>query len=161
MNGSNNKKNKSLALCIILIISVISISMLAIAYARYRVVITGTASGEVAQMICEMEIVQDETNNSTINPYCNIIVKNYNNKNECTQTKVKYQIEVNPKGDFVLPNYYWEDSEGNKVAENSNVTGTFGHEQKEDKKYKIVFINSGESEVTGAVDFNLIAVQDQ
>ena len=161
MNVSKNKKNKSLVLCIILIISVISISMLAIAYARYRIVLTGTASAEVAKIICELEIVQNETNNSTINPYCNIIVKNYNNKNEYTQTKVKYQIEVKPKGNFVLPNYYWEDSEGNKVAENSNVTGTFGYEQKEDKKYKIVFINSGESETTGAVDFNLIAVQGE
>ena len=107
-----------------------------------------------------MEVTQEDNSNNSINPYCNVSVKNYNNKNELTETNVTYKIEIQPKGDLVVPEYYWEDSKGVKVAYNTNVVGKLGHESEEVNKYKVVFVNSGESQVTRVVDFNLVAVQE-
>nr|MBP3680424.1 hypothetical protein [Clostridia bacterium] len=160
MNNNKNKSNKILILCIISSIILVVISIFVFAYAKYKTTLTGATSKQVAKIICEMEVTQEDNSNNSINPYCNVSVKNYNNKNELTETNVTYKIEIQPKGDLVVPEYYWEDSKGVKVAYNTNVVGKLGHESEEVNKYKVVFVNSGESQVTRVVDFNLVAVQE-
>ena len=110
-------------------------------------------------MICELEVESSEADETIINPYCTVKVKNYNDKDEITQTDLSFKIEVKPKGDFVLPEYYWKDSAGTILAQSTEVTGSMTHNAKENKEYTIVFLNSGEEDVVRNVDFNVVAIQ--
>lgn len=110
-------------------------------------------------MICNMEVVPSEENKSIINPYCTVTVNNYNTSDKVTETDVNYTIEVMPKEDFEMPEYYWQDSSGKIVARSTEVSGSFKNQEKSQHEYKIVFINSGEKDITRLVEFNLIVIQ--
>ena len=155
----DNKNTKLVKLAMILLICVILIVIFVFAYAKYTTTVTGTATAEIATMICEMEVQASEPDKNIINPYCMVTVKNYNKENKITETQVKYKIEVTPKGDFTLPEYYWKNSEGIIIAQSTEVTGTFEIGAKDEEEYKIVFLNAGEEDIVRNVNFNLVAVQ--
>ena len=110
-------------------------------------------------MICNIEVTPSEKDKSIINPYCIVKVKNYDSNNSVTETDVKYTIEVTPKGDFVMPEYYWQDSNGTIVSRSTGVSGNFKNQVKGEDEYKIVFLNSGVEDIMRVVEFNLIATQ--
>lgn len=119
-----------------------------------------------------------------INPYCIVTVKNFegadiSNPDKLTETNVHYTVTVKPKEDaqgnptFTLPVCNWYEitspsaTTGTKIAtsaaaaESTAVSGDFGIAQGQVKYYKIVFLNSGERDVTEYVDFELNAVQSR
>lgn len=163
MNRENkeNKENKTkiTIISIILAVIILVIAIFTIAYAKYITSVSGQATGEIAKMICEMNVTSSETNKQVINPYCIVTVKNYNENNEITETDVNFKIEIAPKDNFEMPEYYWQNSEGVIVAQSTVLTGSFKNGLKDLKEYKIVFLNSGEEDITRLVDFNLVAIQ--
>ncbi len=158
--GKREKFKLLIMLNIILILTIILIIIIfKFGYAKYIQTHIGSTNVEVSKMICEMEIISGESNETIIHPYCNIKVKNYNSLNNVTQTDVDYKIQVISKDNSELPEYYWKNSDGIEIARNSDVTGSFKYETKDEREYTIVFINSGEQDITRKVEFNLVAVQ--
>ena len=182
---ANKKSVTSLILMLMLI--VILIIICGVAYAKYVTRADGTATAKIAKIICYMDVKSSSEDNSgnvitpadktQINPYCILTVKDYNgelaNPSEVTETDVTYTITVSPKKEngvptFTMPEYNWYEIEspdattGTKVAMSpAGVTGKFTHSQAKNKYYKIVFLNSGEQDITRYVEFNLQAVQDR
>lgn len=159
INNSRLRQNKKLIIMAILILIILIAIIFRIGYSRYITTLNGSSNQDVAEMICNMEVVPSEKNKSIINPYCEVIVKNYNSNDKVTETDINYIIEVMPKEDFEMPEYYWQDSNGNIVARSTEVRGNFKNQEKGQHEYKIVFINSGEQDITRLVEFNLTAVQ--
>lgn len=160
INNTNNKNKKKLFIILALLGILLLVAIIfPFAYAKFISTINASASAEVAKMICEIEVLPSENTSTIINPYCTVTVKNYNDKNEITETDINYKIEVLPKGDFTLPEYYWKDSEGTILAHSTALTGSFKNGLKDLKEYKIIFLNSGEEDITRLVDFNLVAIQ--
>lgn len=160
-NKTINKENKTIIiiLSIIVAILILIIVIFTIAYAKYVTNASGQATAEIGKMICEMNVTSSEANKQVINPYCIVTVTNYNENNEITETDINFKIEVTPKENFEMPEYYWQNSEGVIVAQSTAVTGSFKNGLKDLKEYKIVFLNSGEEDITRLVDFNLVAIQ--
>lgn len=159
-NSTNeNKNNRTIKLAIIILILIIAIIISGFAYAKYVTSKEASATAQVAQLICEMEVQSSEADDTIINPYCTVTVKNYNAEDKITETDINFKIEVTPKGDFVLPEYYWKDSTGTILAQSTEVSGSFQNGVKDLKEYTIVFLNSGEEDVVRNVDFNLVAIQ--
>lgn len=194
MNKENKTyKNKNvLILVLLLIIMLIMIIVCGIAYAKYLSTATGSATAEVAEMVCTMEVKSSSENNNgevinpadktIINPYCIVTVKdfegaNQSNPDKVTETDVGYSISVKPKKDsneqdtFVMPAYNWyeissPDAEsGTKIATSTDLVssstskGNFKNKVADTRYYKIVFLNSGEQDITRYVDFELKATQ--
>ncbi len=124
----------------------------------------------------------NQADKTIVNPYYIITVKDYSGTSESqpgeiTQTDVSYTISVSPKKDqngvdtFTLPAYVWyeisspEAENATKIATSvplsSSITsaGNFRNGVADTRYYKIVFLNSGEQDVTRYVDFELKAVQ--
>lgn len=161
-NNLEEKKeyNKTLLIiATILLFIIVVIVLFTFGYSKYITTKTGTATTEMANMICEMEVEASEANREIINPYCMVEVKNYNTANEITETDVNYKIEVTAKEGYTLPQYYWQDLNGTTLAYDTAVTGSFTHSSKQSITYKVVFANSGEKDITQIVDFNLVAIQ--
>ena len=169
MNKGKNEndfvKNRSLRfkqyknLAIVVLLGAIVIALCGIAYSKYITTIQGQVSQKAAKMICNIEVTPSEKDKSIINPYCIVKVKNYDSDNSITETDVRYTIEVTPKGDFVMPEYYWQDSNGTIVSRSTVVIGNFKNQVKSEDEYKIVFLNSGVEDIMRVVEFNLIATQ--
>lgn len=167
-----NKKILSLTLTLLMIALLVAI--FGFAYARYISSASGTAIAHTANLICKMEvqsnsedaqgnpIVPDE---SIINPYCIITIKDYEGETLATATKVTegsltYTITVAPKeNDFTLPTYYWENMSTHEIITTPNLQGSFTRGQADNQQFKIVFTNSGETNITKHVNFDLTAVQ--
>lgn len=160
-NDMKEKKDKSVSIVILalMLIMVLIIILVGFGYAKYIETYKGDASAEVAKMVCEMEVEQSEANKSIINPYCKITVRNYNANGDITETDVNYTIQVLTKDDLELPKYYWQDSNGTRVSENSELEGEFKNGKQEEREYTIVFLNSGEKDILRTLEFNLVAVQ--
>ena len=157
--NDSTQKNKYLKILIILPIIIILIIITSFAYAKYTTTKQASATAKIATMICELEVEASEADETIINPYCTVKVKNYNDNDEVTQTDLSFKIEVTPIGDFVLPEYYWKDSSGTILAQSTEVTGSMTRNAKETKEYTIVFLNSGEEDIVRNVDFNVVALQ--
>ena len=155
----DNNESKKRKIIILLIIILILFILGTIILGKYMTSKETGATMQVAKMICEMEVEESEDDRTIINPYCIVKVKNYDNKDKVTETDINFKVEVKPKDDFVLPEYYWEDSEKTIVAQSTDVSGDFKNGVKEEKEYKIVFLNSGEEDIIEKVEFNLVAVQ--
>lgn len=161
INKSRLRQDKKLITITVLILLIIFIVVIFnIGYSKYITTIDGSLSIDVAEMICNIAVVPSEENRTIINPYCTVTVKNYNADDKVTETDVNYTIEVIPKEDFIMPEYYWQDSSGRIIARSTEVSGKFKKQEKNQDEYKIVFINSGEKDITRLVEFNLIAVQE-
>lgn len=158
-NKSKLKQNKKLIIAVLIVLIILIAIIFGIGYSRYIVSLNGSSSQDIAEMICNMEVVPSEENRSIINPYCIVTVKNYNSEDKITETDVNYTIEVVPKEDFEMPEYYWQDSEGRIIARDAEVSGNFKNQEKSTHEYKIVFKNSGEQDTIGLVEFNLKAIQ--
>lgn len=158
---SKDMKEKSLSIVILalMLIMVLIIILAGSGHAKYMESYKGETKVEVAKMICEMEVEPSEADKSIINPYCKVKVKDYNANGEITETNVNYTIEVKPKDDFKLPEYYWQSSNGTIVSRNSELVGNFKNGVKDEIEYTIVFLNSGEEDILRLVEFNLVAVQ--
>ena len=182
-------KKKNLAvLLLMLIILALVIFMASTAYAKYVSSVKGNATAEIAKIICTMDVKSSSELNSPdktiVNPYYIITLKDFNGSNESqpdevTQADVNYTVSVTPKKDesgvdtFTLPTYCWyeissPDAEhGTKIATSTPLTsliasdGTFKGNVAETRYYKIVFLNSGEQDITRYVDFELKAIQDK
>lgn len=76
-----------------------------------------------------------------LNPYAIVTVKNYNNADEITEVPLDYEIGIEATDNKELPDYYFSDLDGNTIGK--TVTGEFGFSDKEEKKYKINFVNTG------------------
>lgn len=157
MIDKNESKKRKIIISLIILLMLFVLGTIILG--RYMKAKEANASIQVAKMICEMDVEQSEDDRTIINPYCIVTVKNYDNKDKVTETDINFKIEVTPKDDFVLPEYYWEDSEETIVAQSTAVSGDFKNGVKESKEYKIVFLNSGEEDIIEKVDFNLVAVQ--
>lgn len=162
-NEDSKKSNlviKTLAvLSIVFMLGVIAIY----GYASYLTKKEGSVSAKLANIICEISI-QPNTSENIIHPYCTVNITNYktiDGVEKTSETGISFKVEVQPKGNFELPEYYWQDSNGVKVAENEKLEGTFKPGEKQNKQYTIVFINSGEAEVSELVNFSLVAVQSK
>lgn len=154
-----SKGKKTIIIAVLVLILIITIILSVFAYAKYVTTKTATATAQIAQMICEMEVQPSDADKTIINPYCTVTVKNYNNEDKITETDVNYKIEVTPKGDFVLPEYYWKDTSGTILAQSTEISGNFQTGEKDSKEYIIVFLNSGEEDIVRNIDFNLVAIQ--
>lgn len=75
-----------------------------------------------------------------------VTVKNYNNSNEITQTSLTYELDVISTDEAELPEYYFSDLDGNNLG--TIAKGEFGCTTKEEKKYKVTFINAASEEIT-------------
>lgn len=160
INENNKKqKNKKILIIIVLCILIILIIISRFAYAKYITTKQSSATAKIATMICELEVEASQPDKTIINPYCIVKVKNYNSEDKITETDLNFKIEVTPKGDFVLPEYYWKDTSGTILAQSTEVTGSMTHNAKETKEYTIVFLNSGEADIVRNVDFNVVAIQ--
>ena len=155
----DNKELKKRKIIILLIIILMVFILGTIILGRFMVSKKASTTMQVAKMICEMEVEQSKDDRTNINPYCIVKVMNYDDKDKVSETDMNFKIEVTPKDDFILPEYYWEDSEKTIVAQSTAVSGNFKNGVKELKEYKIVFLNSGEEDIVEKVDFNLVAVQ--
>lgn len=129
------------------------------AYSRFISRISGKNELEIANMICEIEVQQNEEDPSIVHPYCIVNVKNYDINNNLNMVDLKYKIEITPKDDFELPSLYWEDESGNIISYYTYINGKMGFTVKQTDTYKVVFNNSGERDITRLVDFNLVVVQ--
>ena len=165
---NKKKKNKIIILIALLIVLSLIIGIAGILYAKYIKSTNGTSTADVAKMICYMEVESSEATKTNINPYCDVTVKDYNqisdNSQEITETDVEYIITVTAKQDengnpFQLPNYYWQDSSGNIIAQSVPVSGKFKHGQAADHNYRIVFRNDGERDIKKYVELRLNAIQ--
>lgn len=159
INKDSKKRNKKLFILIILLILIISIVLSGFAYAKYLTTKQASATAKVATMICEIEVQASEADETIINPYCIVKVKNYNDKDQITQTDLNFKIEVKPKGEYKLPEYYWKDSTGTILAQSTEITGSMSTDGKQQKEYRIVFLNSGEEDIVRNVEFNVVALQ--
>lgn len=173
--NKSNSINKWIILGIIIALIVIIVSLFSLGYSKYTKELTGSATAQVATMICEMEVQSSEKSPTVINPYCTITVSDYDTNNKITETDIGFTIDVSPKGNFVLPEFEWKNSSGQVIARSVDVldgggnviarTATFPKQtfesgQKQDKVYTIVFKNTGEEEVTRRVEFTLNAIQE-
>lgn len=157
---SLKESKKIMILCMLLMFAIILIIIFFdIGYSKYRTTSNGSSSYEVAHMICNIDVVPSDGDRAIINPYCTVTVRNYDSDDKVAETDVNYTISVTPKEDFVMPEYYWQDSSGRIVARSTEVAGKFKKGEKGLDEYKIVFINSGEQDITRLVEFNLNAIQ--
>ncbi|MBR1654307.1 MAG: hypothetical protein IJ690_05095 [Clostridia bacterium] len=188
-----NKKNdakKVLILSLTIAIIILLIGIAGFAYAKYVTSAQGTATAQVANMICTIDVKsssEDQSGNvinpsdqTIVNPYCIVTIKDYTgeeaNPTAITQTDVNYTVTVTPKqvngaDSFTLPAYYWYEiaspdaTSGTKIATStalnsaSTTAGSFKNGVAATRYYKIVFLNSGEEDITRYVDFDLKAVQ--
>ena len=164
---TNQEKAKRLKIMIAILLTLIVCILIAgIAYAKFAERRTGTATAQTANAICTMDITPNVANEEIVNPYCTVTIKNYNTEGQKSEVETRYQVEVQPKGDYQLPRYYWE-QDGKIIAQNTNLTGTIplqiesGQVQQQEHTYKIVFINTGSEDITRQVEFNLTATQAQ
>lgn len=166
LNNSNDVKKRinKYIIYVVLIIIVVAF-IIRLGYAKYVQTFKGEASVQVAKMICEMEVIPNEENETLINPYCTIKVKNYRSKEnntqeeDITETDINYKIQVIKKDNLENIEYYWKDSGGTVVAESTELTGSFVNGVKDEAEYKIVFLNSGDKDISRSVEFKLIAIQ--
>lgn len=157
--GILKENKKVMIVSILILIMILIIILFSVGYSKYSTIIRGSSNSEVAHMICNMNVVPSEENRAIINPYCTVTVRNFDSDDKITETDVNYKISVTPKEDFVMPEYYWQDSNGRIVARSAEVTGKFKNGEKGQDEYKIVFLHSGEEDVTRLIEFNLTAIQ--
>lgn len=185
-HSQNTVISKNATVIVLMLILIIIGIISGVAYSRYVSKHKGNVTAEIAKIICLMDVKSSSEDNSVnvitpadktvINPYCIVTVKNYNgdisNPTEVTQTDISYTITVKPKEEnavptFTMPQYNWYEisspsaTSGTKVATSpSELTGKLTHNSAQNKYYKIVFLNSGEQDITRYVDFEIKAVQD-
>ena len=166
-NTSNNKKKNIEILTLSALILLLLIVIAGTAYAKFVATANGTASAQVARLICNMNVTPcDPTDTEIINPYCTVTLKDFtaeDNTEKITEASLRYTVSVSMNSNSslaTLPAYHWENATtGQSVGTPSQpLTGTFTKGNKETQVYKVVFDNAG-TEVTAQIDFDLTAIQ--
>lgn len=184
----NNKKIIAIVvvLCVMVVVSIIAAVAYA-KYVQKSSGSANADVAEMICTMSVVSSSEDENGNvispsdkAVVNPYCIVTLRNYRGTNESNPTKitntdVSYTVSVTPKVDaqlnsFVMPAYNWYEvsspsaTSGTLVATSTDLTsaisgGNFITNSAETRYFKIVFLNSGERDITRYVDFNLNAVQ--
>ncbi len=71
-------------------------------------------------------------------------MKNYDSNNNITKTSLEFELKVVSRDQSELPEYYFSDLDGNNLG--NTVKGEFGCTTKEEKTYRITFINVADEE---------------
>lgn len=155
------EKNKLIIiiLVILLLVTIISLIIFRNAYAKMTKVYEAKTTTDIGSIYCEMEVTASANSKTIVNPYCTVKVKNYDSSNNITVIPVEYTVNVVTLDGSELPEYQWQDSNGNVVKENEALTGTFNTTSKQQQTYTIVFKNTGESTVSKKIDFELVTSQ--
>lgn len=85
-------------------------------------------------------------------------MKNYNSNDEITQISLNYEVNVISTDESELPEYYFTDSDGNNLG--TTATGVFGNTSKEEKVYKVTFVNVANEELTRNIKIVATVSQD-
>ena len=146
-------KNKKII--IILIISIILLIM-AFAYAALVQLIKGNGYAIIAKPIFEIQ-VDDANEEGNLYSYYNVTVKNYNTENEISEVNFDYEVKITTTDNSEIPEHYWYDEHGNIIGQ--NLKGTLKNSEKQEKVYKICFINPQNKDITSNIKFETIAIQ--
>lgn len=146
------KKNKIILVC--LIISIIAFLSIC-AYAAYIFLTTGKIAATTAKPIINVEL-QDANDDSKMNSYYNVIVKNYDSNGNISEVAYNYEIDIETTDGSDLPEYCWYDEDGTSLG--TTLNGTFSL-TKSDKTYKIRFTNIGNEDITKSIKFNTTMIQ--
>jgi len=185
---TNNKKLIAIAVVLCLMVALIAIASVSIAkYIENNGGNAEADIAEMICTMDVVSSSEDNSGNvinpadkSIVNPYCIVTLRNFRGSDQAqplktTETDVKYTVTVTPKVDsqlnnFVMPAYNWYEvsspsaTSGTLVATSTDLTsavsgGDFIKGSPETRYFKIVFLNSGERDITRYVDFNLNAIQ--
>ena len=179
-----NKKYMLIIYVLIIIAAVVAVvyEIVLMGYARFVSSVSGTATADIANMICELKQATPVAyNDNDINPACDIVVTNYKTENGVTalnQTESRFTVTVAlpPESEDTMPEYYWVDKSDDSIVAHSagltaigsttldsslpeNLTGIVGTSLQENKNYKIVFINAENITNTKNIIFNISAEQ--
>lgn len=165
-NASNNKRKNAAVLALTTLLLLLLIAIVGVAYAKFISSASGTASAQVANMICNLNVSPcDPTDPDIIDPYCTLTITDFNtvnNQDKITEASYNYTVSVSLNQESVLdtlPAYYWTDASGNPVGTPSQpLTGSFTKGSKETQTYRVYFVNAGTA-ITAKVDFDITAVQ--
>lgn len=152
-NEDNMKKNRIILICVIIAIMCISVGV----FALMRTVINGHITATVATPIVNIE-VQDKNDDSKINSYYDVIVKNYDANGKVSEVACNYSVTLETTDGTSVPEYCWYDANGNSLG--TTLSGSFAT-SKSDTSYKITFKNDGSEEVTKKIKFNVVATQQK
>lgn len=166
-SGKNRSGNGVAIISICVTIIILLVVIVCVAYAKFCMQVNGSATANVAKVICNMNVVPCSANDNTIiNPYCTVTLNNFNNPQDITQADVNYKVEVELDSNSTLeemPAYYWLDSTGNRVPginESQPLTGSFEKGNAVTEQYTIQFVNEGQNTTTENMKFILTAVQE-
>lgn len=165
MKSKHGKEyNKIIVYEAIILVIILMVAIGTVAYAKMRIVKNGTVLVDVAGIKCQTELVSNEESVNIIDPYCEILVKNYDEDNVVTEVAFDYIITVEDK-DGTLPEYWCVDSLGNEVMRstsgNAQICGTMECDSQEVHSYKLYFVNSGESNVVKDIRLKTKTVQKE
>lgn len=153
----NIKNSKKIVLFITLILACIVLVGIGVGMARYITILNKNGNATVAKPICTLNVSEYKCEDNEINPYCDVEVNNYNSNGDISEVAMNFDIEVKNENGKQLTNYYWKDEQGNDLGK--ELTGSFDTTNKEQKKYKIYFINADGIEKTERVNFVINATQ--
>ena len=148
-----NKKIK-IAITIIVLTIIMCIIYISRTNAKYLENLSQKFITTISDKVCEIEVQASPTNSAQKNPYCIVTVKNYNDK-KTTQIAMKFEVNVKSSDETQLPEYHWEDMNGNTLEQ---ITGNFGLD-KEEKQYKIIFNNVETADIEKNIEFEVVAEQ--
>lgn len=148
-------KKKSNFIIITMLIILIAL-IIVFAYAAYKTLLNGNGLFITAKPIIQIQI-EDANEISNINSYYNIVIKNYNENNESSEIAFDYTVDVKSTDGSELPQYCWYDEQGNSLG--SELKGTFSDLTKQEQKYKICFLNTGNEDISKNIKFKTRAVQ--
>lgn len=168
--------NTTISILVIILLTIIVIVLGRLAYAKYIKSANGTIIASVANVICTMDVEsssEDAQGNAltpdqtTINPYCIITIKDYEGSTPQTATKItdasiNYIVTVSPTNTNVtLPSYYWQNMQTQEIINTPTLQGTFTKGVAANQQFKIVFLNTNTTSaaIQEQVTFNLTAVQ--
>lgn len=84
-------------------------------------------------------------------------MKNYDSNNNITKTSLEYELKVVSRDKTELPEYYFTDLDGNNLG--SIAKGEFGCTEKQEKSYKVIFVNVADKEIIR--DIKVISTTNQ
>ena len=110
----------------------------------------------MAKPIFEIE-VEDANDTENLNSYYNVTVKNYNAEGEISEVTFDYEVKLTTIDNSEVPEHYWYDESGNMIGQ--DLKGSLKNSEKEEKTYKVCFINPGNENITSNIEFKAIATQ--
>lgn len=161
MQKQDSNKYKIILIIVFVILLICVVMLLSNAYSKYFSKLLGQGGAEVAKIKSSTTVVSYNSSEDTINPYCEITVKNTDD-NVLTEVAFQYIITITAT-EGTLPEYYCIDAQGNEVANSTTgattITGQFGYEAADTHAYTLYFINTGEEDITHKINIETKTVQ--